>query len=173
MKTDKEVWGISLNVYECVFACYLHAMIFRGLCLDVIPSLSHWFIAHISWRIYEMLRSTLIRVLAYELSRHPISCNPIILRSICLSNKISLCCVCTASIFQAQNLILSFQFSISNLLFSSLTFSNSTPLCSLSYQMFFCLSLVTWDPALGGNITRLIQMNADGTQNVSAILNCL
>ncbi|KAG1938821.1 myelin-associated glycoprotein [Pimephales promelas] len=30
---------------------------------------------------------------------------------------------------------------------------------------------VTWDPALGGNITRLIQMNADGTQNVSAILN--
>lgn len=30
---------------------------------------------------------------------------------------------------------------------------------------------VTWDPALGGNITQWTQLNADGTQNVSAILN--
>ncbi|XDV29635.1 hypothetical protein PO909_032719 [Leuciscus waleckii] len=30
---------------------------------------------------------------------------------------------------------------------------------------------VTWDPAFGGNITQWTQLNADGTQNVSAILN--
>ncbi|XP_077104519.1 myelin-associated glycoprotein isoform X2 [Siphateles boraxobius] len=30
---------------------------------------------------------------------------------------------------------------------------------------------VTWDPALGGNITQWTQLNADRTQNVSAILN--
>ncbi|XP_026086958.1 sialic acid-binding Ig-like lectin 13 [Carassius auratus] len=30
---------------------------------------------------------------------------------------------------------------------------------------------VIWDPALGGNVTQRTQMNADGTQSVSAILN--
>lgn len=30
---------------------------------------------------------------------------------------------------------------------------------------------VTWDSAFGGNITQWTQLNADGTQNVSAILN--
>lgn len=30
---------------------------------------------------------------------------------------------------------------------------------------------VTWDPALGGNITQWTQLNADGTQSVQSILN--
>ncbi|XP_067275402.1 sialic acid-binding Ig-like lectin 7 [Pseudorasbora parva] len=32
---------------------------------------------------------------------------------------------------------------------------------------------ITWDPALGGNITQWTQLNSDGTQSVSAILNFL
>lgn len=101
----------NLVLFTPNYLYFLHCFELQRKMFSVSLSLSCWFIAHISWRIYEIQRNTLTYADSHlnRLSVLSLCITPVHFHSVCLYNRIFCCRTCTLSIFHTQNFIFSFE----------------------------------------------------------------